>query len=179
MNPAEQRFHHWLDNLDVAHVFIDPQQASFAAAFRGRTKRPDFIIFPEGGAPYCVDVKEKKLAKRRQYSSPTFELDQYCTKTLFAFQSLYNVRVWLALTPDSAKDEWYFIDVYHLQKLPTEFRPPRSSYHYVPYTGQSANSAYLCTEHSRSPLTADKGFFLHYLTKNSPRFTTPRKSSVA
>ena len=178
MNRAEQRFHSWLDHLNVAHIFIYPQRASFAAAFSGVTKRPDFIVFPEGGAPYSVDVKEKRLEQRPEYSSPTFEIDRYCAKTLRAFQTLYNVRVWLALTPDSTKDEWYFIDVYHLAKLPRQFRPAGSNYCYVPYTGQSANSAYLCTEHSWRPVAADKGFFLRYLTKNSPRFTTPKNASA-
>lgn len=164
LNAAERRFHSWLDKLSVGHVFIDQQTSSFAAAFTSDAarslKRPDFVVLPDGRRPYAVDVKEKRLERRGQDQCLSFEIAASDADSLLNFQNRYCMRTWLALTPDSKKIDWYFIDVYHALKL-----RPSGRYLRIPFTGASQNSAYHETDEE-----VNKNFFLHYLTKNSPRF---------
>mgnify|MGYP005872344287 CR=1 FL=1 len=167
--PSEKRFHTWLDNLLVAHVFIHSDTDTFAKAFRQITKRADFIIFPDGKKPYCVDIKEKRLEDRDGFEVPTFEISRYDIEKLTEFQNLYKMRVWLALTPHHKEDKWYFIDLHHVNKLPEIYRQ-HHQYIYIPYTGMAENSCYRYHETTGGQMNADKGFFTNYLTKNSPDF---------
>jgi hypothetical protein len=167
--PSEKRFHAWLNKLDVAHVFIHSDQYSFAAAFRRVTKRSDFIIFPDGKKPYCVDVKEKRLTPRRAFSEPVFEIDESDVVKLRKFQKLYHMRVWLALTPDSKKDVWYFIDLYNVMRLPKRYHPG-GHFVYVPVDETAKYSARRFHESSGGRRKAVRGLFINYLTTNSPEF---------
>ena len=166
---SEKQFHAWLDKLLVAHVFIHSETGTFAKAFRQITKRADFIIFPDGKKPYCVDVKEKRLEIRNGFTDHTFEITHSDIKKLAEFQKLYSMRVWLALTPDHKKDEWYFIDLYHVNKLPPKYRED-SRFVYIPYSGSSVDSAYLYRDSFDNEEIPNKRFFINYLTKNSPKF---------
>ena len=167
--PSEKRLHTWLDSLLVAHVFIHSDSHTFAEAFRRITKRADFIVFPDGKKPYCIDVKEKRLESRNGFAHPTFEVTRYDIEKLTEFQRLYRMRVWLVLTPNNSEDAWYFIDLHHVNRLPAEYLSG-PTHIYIPYTGMSENSCYRYFETSGGTMNADKGFFTNYLTKNSPTF---------
>ena len=175
---SEKRFHAWLNKLDVAHVFIHSEQYSFARAFRRVTKRSDFIIFPDGKGPYCVDAKEKNLRSRPAFSEPVFEIDKYDVDKLGEFQRLYRMRVWLALTPDTKKDVWYFIDLFNVMRLPRRYHPG-GKFVYVPVDEKAEYSARRFHEFSGGKRNAVKGLFINFLTTNSPEFlkskTTTRK----
>lgn len=175
---SEKRFHAWLNKLEVAHVFIHSEQYSFATVFRRVTKRSDFIIFPDGKKPYCVDVKEKDLMPRAKLKEPVFEIYRDDVKKLGEFQKTYRMRVWLALTPDSTKDDWYFIDLYNVARLPKRYHPP-GKYVYIPVDEKANYSARRFCEKPRTARSGIKGLFINYLTTNSPEFlnskTTARK----
>lgn len=167
--PSEKRFHAWLNKLEVAHVFIHSDLYSFATVFRRVTKRSDFIIFPDGKKPYCVDIKEKDLMPRRLFSEPVFEIDESDVVKLRQFQKLYRMRVWLTLTPDSTKDVWYFIDLYNVMRLPRRYHPG-GKFVYVPVDEKAKYSARRFHEDSGGRRNAVKGLFINYLTTNSPDF---------
>ena len=175
---SEKRFHAWLNRLDVAHVFIHSEQYSFAKAFRRVTKRSDFIIFPDGKKPYCVDVKEKDLMPRRGFGEPVFEVYKSDVVKLKEFQRLYRMRVWLALTPDSTKDMWYFIDLYNVARLPTMYRPS-GNYVYVPVDENAKYSARRFCEKSGVKRSGSNGLFVNYLTTNSPEFLKSKVTAAA
>ena len=167
MTPSENRFHRWLDRLDITHIFQDQSLETFAKAFRGKSKRPDFLILPNGKKPYFVDVKEKRLEVREGIDdAPCFEISTSDFEKSLQLQARYNIRVWFAFTPDSNKDTWYFIDVYWTSRLDEKYK--NNDYTYIPFRDKFNSGVRRYDENTKN--TKDS-FFLNYLTKNSPCFS--------
>lgn len=103
---GEQKFQKWLDDNNMAYIYVDQQQETFASLFKNNIKRPDFLLLIDSIGLIAVDVKNYKLSKGNVF---TLTLEEELKKVL-TFERLFRLPVWYVYSNDSKYDKWYWIN---------------------------------------------------------------------
>ena len=94
---GERRLQDWLDRDRLAYLFLDQTPQTMPHGWRGRLKRPDFIVvLPRRGGCVAIDAKAKHLDEGR------LTLATHEHEGLAAFTQLFQMPVFYACFPPDA-----------------------------------------------------------------------------
>ncbi|KQT65859.1 MULTISPECIES: hypothetical protein [unclassified Aureimonas] len=113
---AEAVFREWLDASGVPHLYVEQSPLTVPEAYRGRIKRPDFIVGVPQVGQLAFDVKAKSLYDGQLLFDPA-EVEK-----LTRFAGLFHLTVNFACFDEATPDVFYWVPLADLELRPREFR---------------------------------------------------------
>jgi len=116
---AEADFRAWLNRSGVAFLYVEQSPVTVPNAFRGRIKRPDYLVgIPHAGS-LAFDVKAKTLYE----GFFLFELGE--VQKLARFAKLFNLTVYFACMDTESDDRHWWVPLTDLIHRKPERRGKR------------------------------------------------------
>jgi len=110
---GEITFRKWLDEQDIGYLYISQEQYYYAKAFKGNTKRPDFLMSLPSLGFISVDVKHHSIQQYDGEDCFTLNIRNEVEKAV-NFEDVSNLPLWYAYFPKNSEERnrpscWYFI----------------------------------------------------------------------
>lgn len=118
LTTAEMKFQEWLEHKRYPYVNIEQSRETFSKLFRGKVKRPDFLVLIDSVGLLAVEVKDKELYEEYE----TFAVDEKGEiQRLLIFERSFRIPVWFAFSNVGVGYRtWYWISLSEvLEKIPT------------------------------------------------------------
>lgn len=130
---GENFFQKWLQDFDTPFLRVDNDTETYAQLFKGKLKRPDFLLLITGMGLLAVDVKNLTPAKK---TGGGFFLDfEEELNYSVEFEHAFKIFLWYAIRDESSKDtnQWHFISAYDaLQHGKVTARDDGTHYYHIP-----------------------------------------------
>lgn len=103
---GEFELNKWLSSIGISYLYINQSPDTFANLFKGKLKRPDFLVLLESIGMIAVDAKNYKPYNGEYSLAFETELQRVMT-----FERLFRIPVWYAYLGESNGDSniWYWI----------------------------------------------------------------------
>ena len=129
---GEDLFQKWLQNFDAPFLRVDNDTETYAQLFKGKLKRPDFLLLITGMGLLAVDVKNLTPVKKEEGG---FFLDfEEELNYSVEFEHAFKIFLWYAIRDKSAESDnkWHFISAYDaLQNGEIKTRENNTHYYHI------------------------------------------------